>query len=101
MDSEEKNEENGDLNIRVAVRCRPFNSKEKANAEQSCAKILPNQIVLYNPNNSNEEHSFGFDLVFGEDVSQQFVWEQVGLPILNKAITGYNGTIFAYGQTGN
>ena len=89
-----------DTNIRVAVRCRPFNSKERANAEQSIVRIYPDQIILTNPANSGEEHKFGFDILFGEDSLQQDVWAKVGLPILDKAIAGYNGTIFAYGQTG-
>ena len=54
-----------DTNIRVAVRCRPFNSKERANAEQSIVRIYPDQIILTNPANSGEEHKFGFDILFG------------------------------------
>jgi hypothetical protein len=89
-----------DTNIRVAVRCRPLSSKEKGNGEVPCAKLNDGVITLVNPVN-NEEHSFAFDVLFGPDCYQSDLWTAVGLPILNKAIAGYNGTIFAYGQTGS
>ena len=90
-----------DTTVRVAVRCRPFNSREKANGESSCVKIRSDQVVLVNPAGNNEEHSFAFDLVIDENATQESVWTNVGVPILNKAFNGYNGTIFAYGQTGS
>lgn len=90
-----------DTNIKVAVRCRPFNTKEKNNNEASCVKILPDQIVLSNPGNSSEEHTFAFDVLYDENSKQEEVWAKVGVPILEKAFSGFNGTIFAYGQTGS
>ena len=59
------------------------------------------QLVLTNPNNLSEEHTFAFDLVIDDSFSQERVWVDVGTPILDKAFAGYNGTIFAYGQTGS
>lgn len=89
-----------DTNVRVAVRCRPFSKKEIGNGEVSCVKIEEGQIILTNPTGSNEEHSFAFDLVYGDDSKQTSLFQDVGTPILDKAFAGYNGTIFAYGQTG-
>lgn len=100
MEVEDNGESNLDTNIKVAVRCRPLNSKERVNGEQTCVKVYPDQIILTNPDNKTEEHSFAFDLVFPDDISQEEVWCKVGQPILGKAIAGYNSTIFAYGQTG-
>ena len=88
-------------NVRVAVRCRPFNTKEKNAGEVSCVKMTEKQLVLTNPNNLSEEHTFAFDLVIDDSFSQERVWVDVGTPILDKAFAGYNGTIFAYGQTGS
>lgn len=90
-----------DTNIKVAVRCRPFNTKEKNNNEGSCVRITSSQITLTNPDVPSEEHSFGFDILFDQDSRQEEVWEQIGDPILMKAFSGFNGTIFAYGQTGS
>jgi hypothetical protein len=44
---------------------------------------------------SNEEQHFAFDILFDENSTQDQVWEQVGFPTLEKAFSGYNGTIFA------
>lgn len=94
--------ETGDSNcIKVAVRVRPFNSTEKANGEVSCVTIHKDKIVLANLNNSSEDQSFAFDLIFDQTSQQISVWSAIGDPILTKAFQGYNGTIFAYGQTGS
>lgn len=37
-------------------------------------------------------------IVIDENRSQESIWNDVGVPILNKAFNGYNGTIFAYGN---
>ena len=90
-----------DANVRVAVRCRPFSSTEKANGEGCCVSIFEDSIVLVNPSNHSDEQSFAFDLVFDQNSHQSTVWNAIGAPILSKAFDGYNGTIFAYGQTGS
>merc|ERR1711892_528906 len=43
---------------------------------------------------------FTFDTVFAPDVKQVDVYNRVARPIVNNVLEGYNGTIFAYGQTG-
>jgi hypothetical protein len=101
LQMEEPNSNEEETTVRVAVRCRPFNGKEKANGESSCVRISKDQVVLINPAGHNEEHSFAFDLVIDENFTQESVWTNVGVPILNKAFGGFNGTIFAYGQTGS
>jgi hypothetical protein len=95
MSDEDENEKKEDTNIRVAVRCRPLNGKERNNGEQTCVRIHPGQIVLNNPSNQSDEHMFGFDLVFGEDSTQEEVWEKVGTPVIEKSLSGFNCTIFA------
>jgi centromeric protein E len=37
--------------------------------------------------------------VFGEDCTTEDVYQEVAKPIVEAAINGINGTIFAYGQT--
>jgi len=84
-----------DTNIKVVVRCRPFSTKEKVNCETNCVHINGDQIKLVNPNNSLDEQQFGFDVVFDQSSEQVQVWSLLGDPILNKAFSGFNGTIFA------
>lgn len=45
--------------------------------------------------------TFTFDRAFGENATQNDVFEVVGVPITQACLQGYNGTIFAYGQTGS
>ena len=44
--------------------------------------------------------TFTFDRVFGGDSTQENLFETVGLPICQDVVSGYNGTVFTYGQTG-
>ncbi|GMF16112.1 unnamed protein product [Phytophthora lilii] len=88
-------------NIRVAVRCRPMNERENREQAVSCFTCGPNgTAVLTNMDNPAEKHEFGFDFVYGCDSKQESVFEDIGVPLLDRAFGGYNGTIFAYGQTG-
>ena len=43
---------------------------------------------------------YQFDAVFGADVSNEMVYENVGSYVVEAVLEGYNGTVFAYGQTG-
>lgn len=88
-------------NIKVAIRCRPLNTKEITNGDANCVRIHGTQITLFNPTRPEEQHNFGFDLIFDEHSKQEDIWAAVGAPTLEKALGGYNGTIFAYGQTGS
>jgi len=45
-----------------------------------------------------EKNSFMFDYAFGEDSTQQDVYQSSVAPLVSKFIEGYNVTVFAYGQ---
>lgn len=44
--------------------------------------------------------SFAYDYVFGPDSLQSLIYEQSAFSLVDNVLDGYNGTIFAYGQTG-
>ena len=44
-------------------------------------------------------HKFRFDRVFGQGASQAEVYEASVHPVIEEVLQGYNGTVFAYGQT--
>ena len=52
-------------------------------------------------NNSKERYEFRFAKVFDRDTRQEEVFKLVALPTILSALDGFNGTIFAYGQTGD
>ena len=88
--------------IKVVVRCRPMNQKEK---ERGCASIVGidennNQIGITKPDEADNVKTFAFDSVFGEKSKQENVYTKTAYNLVENVLTGYNGTIFAYGQTG-
>lgn len=44
--------------------------------------------------------TYPFDLVFGAEATQSMIYHDVVGPMLKEVLTGYNCTLFAYGQTG-
>ena len=58
------------------------------------------EILVVDPDNPKEVRNFFFDYVYGSDSHQLDIFEETAKPILESVIQGYNGTIFAYGQTG-
>jgi kinesin family protein 5 len=53
-----------------------------------------------NTHNTNDTKAFQFDAFFDENTTQEEVYDQVARPIIDGVLDGYNGTLFAYGQTG-
>ena len=49
---------------------------------------------------SGIQNEFLFDNVLDETVSQEDVFRKTSVSIVDGALDGYNGCIFAYGQTG-
>ncbi|XP_061935443.1 kinesin-like protein KIF6 isoform X4 [Apis cerana] len=49
--------------------------------------------------NRPESWNFSFYRIFEESATQDEVFENVARPVIERALDGYNGTIFAYGQT--
>lgn len=47
-----------------------------------------------------DEKVFTFDSVYGPESQQRQVYDEAAFPLVEAVIKGYNGTIFAYGQTG-
>lgn len=89
--------------VKVTVRVRPFNSREKkldANAESIITIDSLNSCTLKEPG-TDRITQFAFDYCFGEDSTQEEVYEKVGKSIVDEALQGYNVCLFAYGQTGS
>ena len=90
--------------VRVVARCRPLLSREIQEQRESIVKVNQSQgeISITNPNSSSSEDrkNFSFDHVFGPETSQNTIYNEIAFPIVHSVLRGYNGTIFAYGQTG-
>lgn len=58
------------------------------------------EVSIFNPREPENKKTFTYDGAFDEDVEQSHMYEKSAFNIINNVIGGYNGTIFAYGQTG-
>ena len=54
---------------------------------------------MYNPK-KDQTKQFTFDYSYGFDAKQKDIYEDCAYSIVESVLQGYNGTIFAYGQTG-
>lgn len=105
-----------DERIKVVVRCRPFSIKE-SEAGHSCIVTMDKDggsVEIIDPrtgsggvtNGVNKTLSleppriFTFDNAFDISSAQSDVYTKTAKPIVESVLNGYNGTIFAYGQTG-
>jgi kinesin family protein 3/17 len=58
-------------------------------------------VTISRPDDDSlEEKEFSFDSVFGPETSQESIYQITASDIVESVIKGFNGTIFAYGQTG-
>ncbi|XP_033212363.1 kinesin-like protein KIF3A [Belonocnema kinseyi] len=89
-------------NVRVVVRVRPLSKKELENNCKKITKIdtLNAEITIENANRGEPPKVFSFDAVFDTNSTQVDIYNETARPIVEKVLQGYNGTIFAYGQTG-
>ncbi|XP_027283329.1 kinesin-like protein KIF3A isoform X4 [Cricetulus griseus] len=90
-------------NVKVVVRCRPLNEREKSMCYRQAVSVdeMRGTITVHKTDSSNEPpKTFTFDTVFGPESKQLDVYNLTARPIIDSVLEGYNGTIFAYGQTG-
>uniref|UniRef100_A0AAQ6A174 Kinesin-like protein n=1 Tax=Amphiprion ocellaris TaxID=80972 RepID=A0AAQ6A174_AMPOC len=90
-------------NVKVVVRCRPLNQKEKMMGHKQAVMVdeIRGTITVNKLETPHEPpKTFTFDTVFGPDSKQLDVYNLTARPIIDSVLEGYNGTIFAYGQTG-
>ena len=90
-------------NVRVAVRIRPFLPHEQESEDSSSSVIrcwLENTVIV-GSSTSNSPSRFTFDHVFDAKTNQEFLFQETVLPLLERCLEGYNGTVLAYGQTGS
>lgn len=58
-------------------------------------------VSLLRPDDDSEPPKrFAFDAAYGMDSTTKIIYEDIGFALVQNVLEGYNGTIFAYGQTG-
>ena len=106
------------MSVKVAVRVRPFNTREKENNSTCNIEMNGNQTVIKDelgqPRTFTFDHSFWSHDCYieqengylspdssGKYADQNFVFDTLGRQILDNAWEGYHCCLFAYGQTGS
>ena len=99
--------------IKVFVRFRPLNELENDLLSDNCGWETPKyisdtQIGIYSSREVKDSNAqipsnliFKYDKIFNSESQQSQIYENVGKRIVGDVMEGYNGTIFAYGQSGS
>ncbi|CAH8591543.1 unnamed protein product [Heterobilharzia americana] len=89
--------------VKVVVRCRPLNKREKS---LNCSSVLEifndtGQCSIIHPSNKNlPPKNFFFDGSYDHNSTTEQIYNDICYSVVEGVTQGYNGTIFAYGQTG-
>ncbi|CAL8244953.1 unnamed protein product [Lota lota] len=107
--------------VKVAVRVRPFNKRERDAGSRCIISMASSIITIQDPRSAQTRRSFCFDYAYwshsgftrdrsglflpeeegGRYAGQASVFQDLGEGILHNALQGYNATLLAYGQTGS
>ena len=72
--------------VSVFVRCRPLSSKERMG--RRCLSITRDSVNV-------GDKAFNFETIFGEESTQQQLYESCVKDLIAGCFQGYNGTVFA------
>jgi len=108
-------------NIRVAVRVRPENSREKAGAFNNVINVVDEKMLIFDPKEDgedvfyfqgkkqgrrdlnkkeNKDQKFAYDSVFAPGSTNAEVFDGTTKDLVDIIFNGYNCSVFAYGATG-
>ncbi|XP_077433889.1 centromere-associated protein E isoform X3 [Vanacampus margaritifer] len=89
--------------VKVFVRLRPFIEREEC---ASSEKKEPVQVfwktdkkLIHQIDDGSSTKCFTFDRVFTPEETTNQLYQDIAKPLVVSTVEGYNGTIFAYGQT--
>ena len=108
-------------NMLVAVRTRPLSKSEQEDSNFNTISVPQKDIIKlsmpteYIPDDMSgiflageqikilklKEISYEYDFVFGENSTQEEVYENTTASLINQVVEGYSATIMAYGATGS
>lgn len=95
--------------LKVGIRCRPAFQDEVDFAQGNFMSIIETKSEVAETQQlgqvslvlmSGKQREFLFDYVFDSNSTQDDVYDRIARPVVTDVLKGFNGTIFAYGQTG-
>ncbi|KAF7661214.1 hypothetical protein LDENG_00266800 [Lucifuga dentata] len=102
--------------VRVAVRVRPLNKREKQLSSKTIIYIKGNTTSIFKPPPNgirgdglkDKGKTFSYDFSYDSAnrgsptfASQETIFQDLGSDVLKAAFEGFNACVFAYGQTGS
>ncbi|KAF9807368.1 hypothetical protein SFRURICE_008917 [Spodoptera frugiperda] len=86
-------------NIKVVVKVRPLILREIESKLSYRWRVKNNTLYQLDQNGKDFGQYYTFDRVYDQDTKTSDVYDEIAKPIVQAATAGFNGTIFAYGQT--
>ncbi|XP_022829644.1 kinesin-related protein 4 [Spodoptera litura] len=86
-------------NIKVVVKVRPLILREIESKLSYRWRVKNNTLYQLDQNGKDFGQYYTFDRVYDQDTKTSVVYDEIAKPIVEAATAGFNGTIFAYGQT--
>ncbi|CAB3256739.1 unnamed protein product [Arctia plantaginis] len=86
-------------NIKVVVKVRPLILREIEDKLSYQWRVKNNTLYQLDQNGKDLGQAFTFDKVYDQETKTSDVYNDIAKPIVEAATAGFNGTIFAYGQT--
>ncbi|XP_034384091.1 centromere-associated protein E isoform X2 [Cyclopterus lumpus] len=89
--------------VKVCVRVRPLIEREENAALENAEPVQlfwkADKKSIHQIDEGNSTKSFVFDRVFTADETTNQLYQDIAKPLVVSTVEGYNGTVFAYGQT--
>ncbi|KAK2908448.1 hypothetical protein Q8A67_004285 [Cirrhinus molitorella] len=87
--------------VKVCVRVRPLIKREESESSEPVQLFwrADRQAIHQLDDDGAQTKSYSFDRVFSAEETTAQLYQDIAKPLVVSAVEGYNGTIFAYGQT--
>ncbi|KAF3702525.1 Centromere-associated protein E Centromere protein E [Channa argus] len=89
--------------VKVCVRVRPLIAREESASTENAESVQlfwkADKKSIHQIDDGNSTKSFSFDRVFTAEETTDQLYQDIAKPLVVSTVQGYNGTIFAYGQT--
>lgn len=86
--------------VEVVIRLRP--PEDRAEDVTEIYRARGNTLTIRDPlSRGCNERNYYFNHIFMPEHGQQYVFEGVALPLIDRLLAGFNSCCFAYGQTGS
>ncbi|XP_049878663.1 kinesin-like protein Klp68D isoform X2 [Pectinophora gossypiella] len=86
--------------VKVVVRCRPLSEKERNEGFDEVVQVWPERGTVQVLNPKGQDKLFTYDAAYDHAADTQTIYDEMVRPLVASVLDGFNGCVFAYGQTG-